>query len=394
MHRTYKTYNFKKCLIKILIMGFIAIFNSCKPFYNTVYKKPQLVDTKASKQVKILHKKLFYLSKEGFAIGHQDATAYGIGWKQSDFPNMIKSDVNDILDDFPAVYGFDIGGIEKGETNNLDAVPFDTMRALMIDAYSKGGIITVSWHADNPKTNGDSWDRTPAVQEIIGDGKLVEKYESWLSKVAVFLKSIKYKGKAIPIIFRPHHEMNGDWFWWGNPNCNSLEYMQLWRNTIYSLRDKYHVHNLIYVYAPNKLNPNDNYMDYYPGDTFVDILGIDIYDFQNSVEFSNAIANDLKIVKNIATEKSKLYALTETGVNKSAGVNWFIQELVPDQNWFTKVLYPNIENSGISWILFWRNGNEGEQYMPNKGHKSEADFKIFAKEPKALFLKDINRLKL
>lgn len=388
-----KICDFQKRLATILIMGFITIFNSCKPFYNVVYKKPLLVDAKASKRVKTLHKKLFYLSKEGFAVGHQDATAYGIGWKHADFPNLIKSDVYDMVEDFPAVYGFDISGVELGNANNIDGVPFNTMKALMVDAYSKGGIITVSWHADNPKTNSNSWDTTPVVNEIIGEGALVEKYESWLSKVAVFLKSVKYKGREIPIIFRPYHEMNGGWFWWGNPNCNSIEYIQLWRNTVYSLRDKYQVHNLIYVYAPNKLNPNDNYLDYYPGDTFVDVLGIDIYDFQNAVEYSNSVVNDLGIIKNIANEKYKLYALTETGIHKSGGINWFTESSYPDQNWFNNVLYPNLENSGISWVLFWRNGSGGEQYMPNKTHKSEADFKAFAKQPQALFLKDINNIK-
>lgn len=64
-----------KCLAKIVIVSFFAIVSSCKPMYNSVYKKPVLVDAKSSKEVRKLHKKLFYLSKEGFAIGHQDATA-------------------------------------------------------------------------------------------------------------------------------------------------------------------------------------------------------------------------------------------------------------------------------------------------------------------------------
>jgi len=388
-----KIFTFQIRLTNILIVAFFSIFNSCKPLYNMEYRKPELVDNNASKQVKKLHKKLFYLSKEGFAVGHQDATAYGIGWTHADSPNTIKSDVNDIIEDFPAVYGFDISGIELSKPNNIDDVPFDTMRALMVDAYSKGGIITVSWHTDNPKTDGYSWDNTPAVKDIIGDGILVDKYDLWLSRVAAFLKSIKHNGKEIPIIFRPFHEMNGGWFWWGAPHCNTIEYVQLWRNTVYSLRDKYNVHNLIYVYSPNKLNPKDNYMDYYPGDAFVDVFGVDIYDFQNSKDFTNAISTDLTLIKNIANEKNKLYALTETGVNKSNGKNWFVQDADPDQNWFTKVLYPSIENAGISWILFWRNGSGGEQYLSNKGHKSEADFKTFAEQPKTLFLKDINKLK-
>lgn len=382
MFKHHKILILKKHLLTIAIILFFTLLNSCKPFYNSTYKKPQLVDSKPSKQVKKLHKKLFYISKKGFAVGHQDATSYGIGWKQADFPDIIKSDVNDILGDFPAVYGFDIGRIEHSADNNLDDIPFTTMRNLIIDAYSKGGIITISWHLDNPTTDSNSWDITPATKFIIGKGKELGKYNQWVDRVANFLKSLTYKGKPIPIILRPFHEMNGSWFWWGKPNSNDIEYIQLWRNFVYSLRDNYKIHNILYAYSPNKLGENDNYLEFYPGDDFVDILGIDIYDFNNSEDYITSVVNDLKIVKDIATSRNKLYAFTETGLEK-----------IPTNNWFTEVLYPNIENTGIAWILFWRNHIKTHHYMPYKGHSSEEDLKTFQQLPKTLFLKDINNIK-
>lgn len=368
------------CLTKHFVVGFIVLFTSCKPLYNSEYTKPILVDSTPSRSTKKLHKKLFYTAKQGIAIGHQDATAYGIGWKHADFPNQIKSDVNTIIGDFPAVYGFDISKIELDSKINIDSVPFITMKNLIIDAYSKGGIITISWHADNPTTNGDSWDKTPAVKDIIGNGIHVKKYESWVKKVADFLKTLKYKGKPIPIIFRPFHEMNGDWFWWGNPSCTAVEYVQLWRNTVYLLRDTHKLHNLIYTYSPNTLLPNANYLEYYPGDNYVDILGIDIYDYENKDTYVASVINNLNTVKTIATAKNKLFAFTETGL-----------EAITKKDWFSKVVYPNIENSGIAWILFWRNSTKKHHYMPYKNHTSESDFKTFTKKPKTLFLKDLNK---
>ena len=382
MSKCHKIISFQKHFVAILIGLFFTSLNSCKPFYNSVYKKTQFVDSKPSKSVKKLHKKLFYISKKGFAIGHQDATSYGVGWKETDFPNTIKSDVNDIIGDFPAVYGFDIGRIEHGYDKNLDGVPFETMRRLMVDAYKKGGVITVSWHVDNPSTGGDSWDKTAAVRDIIGNGQYKEKYLIWLDKAASFLNSIKYKGEKVPIIFRPFHEMNGAWFWWGDPNCTALEYIQLWQETVDYLKNKHKLHNLIYAYSPNKLNPNDDYMKYYPGDNYVDFFGIDIYDFNNSEDYIKSVTNDLKIVKEVATKKNKLFAFTETGI-----------EAIPTNKWFTEVVYPNIENTGIAYILFWRNYTKKHHYMPYKTHVSEDDFKIFGKLPKTLFLKDINDLK-
>lgn len=322
------------------------------------------------------------MADKGFAIGHQDATSYGIGWKQSGKSKPMRSDVYDIVEDYPAVYGFDIGGIENGSALNLDSVPFDMMRDLMIQAHKNGGIITVSWHADNPVTNDDSWDQTPAVADILAGGPVSEKFDLWLDRVADFLKSIKHKGKRIPIIFRPYHEMNGSWFWWGDPHATSVDYVKLWQYTVTKLRDEHKLHNLLYTYSPNKLNPDDYYMKFYPGDDYVDILGIDIYDFNDSTGYVTSIVNDLALVKQLATNRNKLYAFTETGFEK-----------IPDALWFTNRLYPAIKDSGIAWVLFWRNYKTSHHYMPYKGHTAEEDFRRFKALPQTLFLKDIDHKK-
>ena len=360
----------------------LFFLNSCKPMYNSSYKKPFLADTKSSVSVKKLHKRLFYISKSGFGVGHEDTTAYGIEWNCMEAPKIAKSDVNEVVGDFPVVYGFDISKIELDHSKNIDGVPFDAMRELIVDAYRKGGIITISWHADNPISGGDSWDKTPAVIDIIGNGSQIKKYDIWIGRVAQFLGSLTYQGRKIPIIFRPFHEMNGDWFWWGKPNCSSVEYVQLWRKTVRLLRDEHNLHNLIYAYSPNTLIQEEDYLEYYPGDNYVDILGIDIYDFNNAEGYMASVVNNLKVLKDIATTKNKLYAFTETGL-----------ETISQNNWFTQVLYPNIENSGIAWVLFWRNHSKTHHYVPYKNHGSEKDFKAFKELPQALFLKDINKLK-
>ena len=381
MHTFQKT-SFKLYTKNAVILLLIFSFYACNYTNSDENKDPVLVDKNASNSIKKLHKKLSLISKQGYAVGHQDATSYGIGWKQNDDTIVIKSDVNEVVGDFPAVYGFDLGHIELGHDRNLDSVSFDTMRKLMIDAHKKGGIITISWHLDNPTSGGNSWDKTPAVADIIGDGKHRKTYALWVNRVADFIKSLRFDGEDIPVLFRPFHEMNGSWFWWGDPNSTSLDYKQLWQETVHLLKDEHQLHNLLYVYSPNKLNPTDDYMKYYPGDDYVDILGIDIYDFNNSEDYMKSVVNELKIVKNIAKEKEKLYAFTETGLEK-----------IPTKNWYTEILYPSLENSGISWILFWRNGRLDHHYMPYKGHVSEEDFKQFEALPKTLFLKDMKNLK-
>lgn len=366
----------------VLVLILLASVSSCASLYDATYKKPKLVDHRLSKEAKRLHKTLFIIPKTGFAIGQQDATSYGIGWKTATNANVWRSDVYDVSGDFPSVFGFDIAKIEFDSRKNIDSVDFNIMRNLIFNAHKKGGIITISWHTYNPVNDASSWHTIPAVKKIIKNGALKPKYKLWVKKVATFLKSLKYKGKNIPVVFRPYHEMNGSWFWWGDKNCTPEDYKQLWKETVHMLRDEYKVHNLLYAYSPNKLNNNEDYLKYYPGDDYVDILGIDIYDFKNTEDYVTSLKNNISLVKRIANQKEKLYGLTETGL-----------EAIPTENWYTDVLYPNIKDSGISWILFWRNANKSHHYMPYKFHKNEADFKKFHELTKTLFLKDLNQIK-
>ena len=62
-----------------------------------------------------------------------------------------------------------MGHLEIGATMNIGSIPFETMKKLVIDVHKKEGIITMSWHPNSPKTNGDSWDNTAAVRYIIGN---------------------------------------------------------------------------------------------------------------------------------------------------------------------------------------------------------------------------------
>jgi mannan endo-1,4-beta-mannosidase len=371
------------CNAGIPVMVLLVLFTSlaCKTPDKEKNLITELADKEASKNVIHLYKELKVLSKKGFAIGHQETTSYGVGWNYEDDRSIIKSDVKEISGNFPAVFGFEIGHLELGHKRNLDSVSFDIMRELIIDAYRKGGIITISWHADNPISGGSTWDKTPAVKHIITGGKYHDTFEIWIQRLALFFDSLKIDNEHIPIIFRPYHEMNGSWFWWGEGNCTSDEYKRIWRETVHLLRDKHHVHNLLYVYSPNKLNPDDDYLKYYPGNDYVDILGIDIYDFNNSEDYIKSVVNDLSLVRKIAVEMKKPYAFTETGL-----------ERIPTQNWYTEVLYPNIKDSGIAWVLFWRNAHKEHHYIPYKGHPAEKDFLKFEKLPETLFLQDLNQL--
>jgi len=367
------------CFIKLVFILFL--FQSCKSTTVLMKKDTRLADSNASKETVYTLNRIREIAKHGYAFGHQDATAYGIGWKNDG--SLYKSDVNNVTGDYPAVYGFELGHLELGHSRNLDTVDFQLMKNLIQKAHKKGGLITLSWHPDNPVSKKSAWDTTPAVSSILKDGSLHELYREWLAKIANFLKDIKdTSGRPIPVVFRPFHEMNGNWFWWGKRHCSPEEYIRLWRETFHILTNEYQVHHIIYAYSPNTLNQEKEFLKYYPGDTYVDILGMDIYQHSTTSKFIKDLNRDLGLLKKIATQKNKPYVLSEGGLNK-----------IPVSNWWTEVLDPNLSKTGISWALFWRNAWLSHHYVPYPDHKNAADFKAFKELPHVLFLKEVKKIR-
>ncbi|WP_318310181.1 glycoside hydrolase family 26 protein [Flagellimonas crocea] len=364
-----------------LLGFFVVVMQSCSSYKKFVDQNTSLTDKTPTLGIKLLYHKVNNIKKEGYAFGHQDALAYGIGWKNNG--NIFKSDVHEVTGDHPAVYGFEIGHIEKGRVQNLDTVNFDLMKSLIRKANHEKGIVTISWHPDNPVSQKSAWDTTEAVKHVLKDGPLHPKYRGWLSQVADFLNDLKdKKGNLIPVIFRPYHEMNGDWFWWGEGNCTSEEYRQLWRETVDILSNEFDVHNVLYAYSVNTFRTTEEYLKYYPGDSYVDILGVDIYQHGTVEDFVEALNTDLAILKKIANDKNKPLALTEAGLNK-----------VPIEDWWTRILDKNIAPYDISWALFWRNAWPSHYFVPYTGATSSSDFVKFKELPHVLFLKDIKKIK-
>jgi len=307
-------------------------------------------------------------------VGHQDATAYGIDW--SGEPN--KSDMKSTSGAYPAVYGWDVGHLELGKAANLDNVPFDLMRTRIVEAYQRGGINTVSWHLDNPVNGRSAWDTTRnTVRQILPGGEHHETYRGYLAKLADFFKSLKTEdGTAVPLVFRPFHEHTGSWFWWGAAFCTPAEYIALWRYTVDYLRTDRGLENLLIAYSSSTIDTKEGYLERYPGDEYVDILGFDDYCMGDEASYVNRMSASLNILTAIAKEKDKVPAITETGY-----------EQIPNTKWFTEVLYPTITEYPVVWVLFWRNAinRPNHYYIPYPSHPAAEDFREFHRLPKILF---------
>lgn len=375
-------YEFKLGIImkksRMLLFVFIVLMvEAC-----SLGQKDTAIGTLRTVETDMLFEKLERISQTGFMFGHQDATVYGIGWEG----DSARSDVKSVCGDYPAVCGWEVGRIEKGKKVSLDNVDFDRIRKEMILNYQRGGVNTLSWHADNPVTGGDSWDisaKATVVNSILSDSVKHSEFLGWLDIIATYCNSlVTEEGVKVPVLFRPWHEHTGSWFWWGKDFCTPEQYKALWILTYDYLHSK-GVDNLLYAYSPCGGCTMEEYMERYPGDEYVDLLGFDYY--QNRIEdtesYQKVMNETLGMLTALGKEHSKPIAVTETGLMA-----------LPIDDWWTNVLYPILENYPISYVLVWRNARELENhyFAPYPGHRSATDFIDFYKKTKTLFLSDIN----
>jgi len=338
------------------------------------------VDTLLTDETRALWLNLKKIQGKGILFGHQDATTSGVDWNSPDS----RSDVREVTGTNPALYGWEISGI--GNANNIDSIPFTLLQKRIAEAFSRQGVNTVTWHLNNPVTGGTAWDTQAAVRDILPDSSLHAYYKSQLKLAGDFFRQLRSgEGTPVPVIFRPFHENNGNWFWWGKGHCTSDEYIRLWRFTVSYLRDSLQVHNLLYVYSTDIFETPEQYLERYPGDAWVDIMGCENYwDFQSGATISNGIAQ-LRMIVNLAMSRKKLAALTECGFDG-----------IPVRNWWTQYLLTPIKNDSvarnISYLMVWRNANRKHYYVPFRDQKSAPDFILFEQDTFTIFEKDLNNL--
>jgi mannan endo-1,4-beta-mannosidase len=325
----------------------------------------------------LMQRLMGYAEKGQIAYGHQDDLAYGHSWLVTDWENdpLERSDIKDVCGHYPALVGFDLGGIELGDEANLDGVPFGLIRKAALLHLERGGMVTFSWHPRNPLTGGDSWDISSdqVVKSILPGGDKHDEFTLWLGRAADFIRSL---GPDAAVIFRPWHENVGSWFWWGGRLCTAAQYRDLFRLTRAYFEKERGIRNIVWCYSPNGNCRPEEYMERYPGDDLVDLLGVDSYEYLGNRSIEEAregfLAEAMGALGWLATtgsEHRKPICLSETGM-----------EGLSDYTWWTQSLYPAIKDYPISYVLTWRNAHDkpGHFFAPWEGFEGAADFKEFS----------------
>lgn len=314
--------------------------------------------------------------------------------------STLPSDVLQATGKYPAVFGFDFGGIEKFGMSEFDEQYFSQQRDQILHAFSMGGIITMSWHSENPITGGGYGNNCSpdSVRAVLPGGLKHNDFTRWLDGIASFAHSlVNDDDQTIPVVFRPLHEHNGNWFWWcignrdGQLDTNEAMFIELWQYVVSYLRDKQGVHNFLYASSPDRScfaidDFDTGYFRGYPGDDFVDIFGLD--DYIDIGRFDNhqspeSIFKDFQTVlhklADCADERNKLAAFTEVGTpNKLAGV-----EYNPCTAFLQKAACTDVQTRKVLWYLAWRNSMTPEETnvygTPLSEDLTGADFAEFSK---------------
>ena len=163
-----------------------------------------------------------------------------------------------------------------------DHADYAESNPILIDYWQAGGLVSLSWSIPNPWTGGDAWDTRNADLTALLDPN-APAHGVWmahLDNVADALTALRDAG--VVVLWRPLHEMNGYWFWWGSGSHpgNPAPYQALWRQMFDYFTDSRGLDNLLWVYSaagdePGGAIPAADF--YYPGNAYVDVVGQSVY---------------------------------------------------------------------------------------------------------------------
>jgi mannan endo-1,4-beta-mannosidase len=347
-----------------------------------------MADPGATDETVALFYNLWKQQKTKFLVGQQDAfnSFYQDATGDSDIKKATGSD--------PSLLGSDFMFITDDKNMGDSPEQWYQQQEAKITAdskaaYDKGMVNTFCWHFREP-FNGvsfyaediDDTDLYAAFPSIMPGGVNHDYYKGKLDKIADVLNNLKgTDGKLIPVIFRPFHEFDGSWFWWGANYCTPEQYKAVWQFTVEYLRDTKGVHNVLYAYSPdNSYTTETQYLTRYPGDDYTDLLGMDNYgDFANGSTTGVTTANKkLIMLSTLAQNKVKIAAMTESGYRVTA-------DTPPIAEFFSNNIFRAMTDAEVqlAYVMFWNNNLDG-YYVPPAGQSNTPDFVTFTQKPEVL----------
>ena len=342
------------------------------------------IDTDALQAVSNLYENLKLVEQEKeFFFGQEFFNSFQFNVGVQDDPSF--SDCKDVTGEHPGVLGQDFHYYLYKSDNERKA-----HKDAALYAFSEGAVITFDFHIRSRVAQSTYYtDDDKYLMYNIGNQDDTYGDLTWYNGVLDDVLDIINKDLSIPIVFRLFHEMNGNWFWWGSEAYGGTEaYIKLYRYTVNYLKQRTNL--LLFAWSPDK----GLHEQYYPGNDYVDIVGLDGYDMDEVNYYSSAdMVSDLTDLVSFAAEHNKVAIFSETGNRESS----------PDSNsewWINSVYTPIMESNSawkIAWILTWINSNWADHpYIPYSGSNTEAKnaFTAFKNLKETLFLPETKEKKM
>lgn len=345
----------------------------------------KLVDAQATDEAKALAAYLQGLqANDQVLFGHQNSTFRSVN---SDGET---SDIKDITGSEAGLFGIDtlaLTGVENSAGNTEAGLAASI--AASKKAYDAGSIVSLSCHMPNFTNSkivasddkygysfskcdfAESKDTSPCADLILEGGAYNAQFNAYLDIIADY--ALALQDANVPVLFRPFHENSGNWFWWGT-STSVASYKAMWRYMVEYMQEK-GVHNLLYVYSPNgPIGSETAYLERYPGDEYVDVLGFDYYDDYGDVtvytgdEFFKNIGESCKVVAGLAAKKNKIPAIAESGIRiTGADKDSLMVSGNPTfgKDWYNKLINTAVAND-IPYFLLWANFDSSNFFVPFK----------------------------
>ena len=343
-----------------------------------------LSDADATPETKALYSNLWAIKSKGWMFGHQNDLLNGRSWKHVEG----RSDTKEVCGDYPAVYAVDVASFMDGRKAALqDTLDNDVKRRTIKEAYDRGMVVMACMHLNNPLNGAGYGEKNynasnQVAAEILKTGSETNLlFNTWLDNLAKLAKSLKGSdGVQIPIILRPFHEHGHEWSWWGCSCTTADEYVRLWRFLVDGMKAR-GVHTFIYAISPamNGQQAESDFTYRWPGDDYVDFMGMDCYLGINN----NIFLNNLKLLKKVSEAKKKPAGVTEIGVEGFKAADY----------WTRNIAAP-MAGRNMSMLVTWSNkydpiGEYDVYYSVFPGHPSEESFREMYARSDTFFCEDL-----
>lgn len=325
------------------------------------------VDDNVSEKTVILYNNLKAIQNSNYFLFGQEffnSFKYSTGSAHGD---KTYSDAHEVTGAYPVVLGSDFHYyLDKSATErgyHTEAVKW---------AYRQGFVITFDWHISARNTTSYTCSGSPAnLAKNIANGNVNGDRDWYLSEldkvIAIINNDLVVDGENIPIVFRPLHEMNGNWFWWG-ASCSGFspaDYKALYQLTVDYIKER--TTSVLFCWSPNSPVNSTVMANYYPGDMYVDVLGLDMYEIT-----ADPFRLYMGTIVDYAQAHNKVAVLSETGYRNDTGNGDAATKYWNDTVLPALINDPSGKALKIAWVLTWINASWSHPYVPHTGSTSAA----------------------